>query len=207
MKILRYTSLPILLDMLIKKRLVLLNPSSWEDRNDTFFIEKYRELKNMKTVLAICFTTKPQTYHHWKIYAGNSSGVCIQFDRDKLVSCLKHDTNIKHDMVNYQRVKKLRKNLPPQDKLPFFKRKQYEGEAEFRIIYENEFESYQTKAFEFDIASILSITMSPWMPLEVYNTVKNVLKNIPGCRKIEIKRTGLIEYERWKNIAVKVCRK
>jgi hypothetical protein len=35
----RYTSLPILLDALNHKRMTLLSPESWEDRNDSYYIE------------------------------------------------------------------------------------------------------------------------------------------------------------------------
>ena len=54
----RYTSLPVLLDALVHKRLTLLSPTSWEDRNDAYYIERYKETKKLKTVLALCFTTK-----------------------------------------------------------------------------------------------------------------------------------------------------
>ena len=43
----RYTSLPVLLDMLVNKRITLLDPASWEDRNDSFYVEKYKEIKKL----------------------------------------------------------------------------------------------------------------------------------------------------------------
>jgi hypothetical protein len=39
----------------------------------------------LKTVLALCFTQATEHYHHWHVFAGGSSGVCIGFDRDALL--------------------------------------------------------------------------------------------------------------------------
>jgi hypothetical protein len=72
----RYTTLPVLLDMLYHKRLVLCNPATWEDRNDAFFIEQYRLRKKLPTTLALCFAGKAETFHHWKVFAGGPSGGC-----------------------------------------------------------------------------------------------------------------------------------
>ena len=41
----RYTSLPIALDILVRHRVTLLSPETWEDRNDAFYLERYREEK------------------------------------------------------------------------------------------------------------------------------------------------------------------
>ena len=38
----RYTSLSILLDILKKKRLTLLDPQNWDDKNDAFYMELYK---------------------------------------------------------------------------------------------------------------------------------------------------------------------
>ena len=71
----RYTSLPVLLDMLVHKKIVLLKPSSWEDKNDSYYMERYREERNLETLVAICFTKKRETFHHWKIFTNGASGV------------------------------------------------------------------------------------------------------------------------------------
>jgi hypothetical protein len=39
----RYTTLSSALDVLENKRLTLLDPAKWDDRNDTYFIELYRQ--------------------------------------------------------------------------------------------------------------------------------------------------------------------
>lgn len=60
----RYTTLPFLLDILHEKRLPLLDPASWEDKNDSYYLELYKSGKRLKSVLAICFAEAQETYHH-----------------------------------------------------------------------------------------------------------------------------------------------
>lgn len=84
----RYTDLTALIDILSKKRMVLLDPSSWDDKNDVYFMKSYQEKKKINTLLALCFTTKYETYHHWSVFAPNNSGVCIRYKRDALQNVL-----------------------------------------------------------------------------------------------------------------------
>jgi hypothetical protein len=42
--------------MLARRELTLLDPSSWDDRNDSLFLEQYREKRGLQSVLALCFT-------------------------------------------------------------------------------------------------------------------------------------------------------
>lgn len=196
----RYTSLPVLLDMLIHKRITLLDPASWEDQNDSFYIEKYREIKKLKTVLALCFTEKSETFHHWKVFAGESSGVCVRFTRQELIDCLQKKSGIRLGPVSYNYMRDLQDKPPSLDNLPFLKRKQYEDEAEFRIIYENRNEIHRSKNFKIDISCIDKITLSPWIPSPVAKTVKKVISELPGCNKIQLIRTGVVQSSAWKNI-------
>ena len=197
----RYTSLPILFDMLANKKITLLDPTSWEDRNDSFYVERYREKKQFKTVLALCFTTKRETFHQWKVFAGNSSGVCIRFSDDKLMACFDHNHKIRTGYVAYRLMRDLEHNPPTVDELPFIKRRQYEDEAEFRILYEDRKKELQTKAFVIDLKCIDRITLSPWLPPNVAKTVKNVIWQMPGCSTMNIIRTGVIENRMWKKVA------
>ena len=64
----RYTDLPALLHMLAAKQLTLLDPKTWDDQNDSFFMSQYKERKKLKTVLALCFSQTAKTYHHWRSF-------------------------------------------------------------------------------------------------------------------------------------------
>src|SRR6187455_3028495 len=82
----RYTSLPVLLDLLSERRITLLSPESWEDRNDAYYLERYKDVRARKSVLAVCFSMRQETFHHWRIFSSGSAGVCIEFDRERLLS-------------------------------------------------------------------------------------------------------------------------
>jgi hypothetical protein len=55
----RYTNL------LKEQKITLLDPESWEDKNDSHFMSLYRKKKSLKSVLALCFTQASETFHHW----------------------------------------------------------------------------------------------------------------------------------------------
>jgi hypothetical protein len=81
----RYTSLPALIYLLSNRAITLLDPSSWDDSNDSHFLALYRDKKRLNCVLAICFTQVSERYHHWRVFGDGSSGICIQFVRSKLL--------------------------------------------------------------------------------------------------------------------------
>ena len=84
----RYTSLAALLALLQDKKLTLLSPSLWEDRNDAFYMGEYKSKKELQTLLALCFTESDETYHHWRVFTHGSDGVCIHFKREALLAAL-----------------------------------------------------------------------------------------------------------------------
>ena len=50
----RYTNLAATLHLLQRKCLTLLSPSTWDDRNDAFFMTEFQRQKNARSVLALC---------------------------------------------------------------------------------------------------------------------------------------------------------
>jgi hypothetical protein len=197
----RYTNLPVLLDMLVNQKITLLDPASWEDRNDAFFIERYKELQGLKTVLALCFSTKGDTFHHWKVFANEVGGICIEFNTRDFLEDIGRNRGIRYGRVDYQLTRNLKKNPPTKDKLPFVKRKHYVDEGEFRIIFESKSNKYNVKQFNLNLSHIERITLSPWVPKQVSNTVKAVIKSMPDCGDIELIKTGAIDHSEWKKIA------
>jgi hypothetical protein len=81
----RYTDIPALIYMLQKSEITLLDPASWDDKNDIFFLQQYKSKKELKTLLALCFTQASETFHHWKVFANGSSGYALPLSK---VSCL-----------------------------------------------------------------------------------------------------------------------
>ncbi|WP_312796224.1 hypothetical protein [Tianweitania sp.] len=81
----RYTNLASVLHILDNRCLTLLSQETWDDRNDTFFMSEYRQLKGVKTVLAICTADRDETYH-WQVFLRGADDVCIEFDRERLLA-------------------------------------------------------------------------------------------------------------------------
>ena len=133
----RYTSLPVALDVLVERRLTLLSPETWEDRNDAFYLERYREKKNLQTLVAICFSARGETFHHRKVFSSGSSGVCIEFDKNRLLRAFPSSDGFRHGNIEYRFVKTVNQERPEVERWPFLKRKAFKDEGEFRIIYEN----------------------------------------------------------------------
>jgi len=42
------------------------------------------------------------------------------------------------------------------------------------------------------------ITLNPWMPKSLSDTVRSTLKGIKGCDKIRVNRSTIIDNESWK---------
>lgn len=198
----RYTTLPILIDMLWRQELTLLPPQLWEDRNDAYYLERYQEERNLGAVLALCFSTKREMFHQWRVFSHGASGVCVEFSRTELLESLNGNTAFKHGVVEYRRIDEVESHPPEVSKWPFLKRLPYKDESEYRIIYESDQELLSFR-FAFDITSIKRVTLSPWMPKSVAESVAQLIETIPDCGGIHVMRSTLIENSRWKRILKK----
>ena len=118
-KLRRYTNLAAAVHLLHTKRLTLLDPVTWDDRNDAHFLQQYKDRKNARAVLALCFFKKAERYHHWRIYANGMDGVCIEFDGRQLLSKLTANCDILHSRVSYRTVDQIQQSPPNIDDLPF----------------------------------------------------------------------------------------
>ena len=195
----RYTNLAATIHHLNTKTITLLDPKSWDDKNDTFFLDQYKCKKQAKSVLALCFSLAPQTYHHWKIFSGGGDGVCIEFDKEKLLESIDSNGRCKHREVNYKKIGDIQSQKPGDDELPFLKREPYKDEQEYRIIFVDMNQKVEFKSVDIQLDSIRRITLSPWMPEALAKSVKGTLKEIDDCGSLEIYPSKLIEYEKWKN--------
>jgi hypothetical protein len=197
----RYTQLAPLLHLLHHKSLTLLSPRTWDDTNDAYYLEIYRRRKNLGSVLALCFAEAPETYHHWHVFAGKSSGVCLQFEKDVLVDSLGQTPGIKYDFVKYPEIRDLRGAHPTTQELPFVKRYAFQDEREFRIIYEDAAPMLEAKDIPFNPFALEKVTINPWMPRPVFESVKAHLSTIDGWSHVSISRTTLVDNDEWKSFA------
>lgn len=196
----RYTTLPYLLDMLHNKRLTLLDPSRWEDKNDAYFLKTYKKERELKSVLALCFAKASEAYHHWKIYSGNTSGVCIEFDEYKLLRYFEADDYISKT-VQYKTIETLEKKPPTIDDLPFTKRYAYAGEQEFRIIYISTTEEIEIKHVIIGLDCINKISINSWIDEVSRKSIEKTIQSIQDCEKIKVIKSTVTENRRWKKIA------
>ncbi|WP_421671453.1 DUF2971 domain-containing protein [Rahnella sp. EDr1-12] len=195
----RYTDLPALIQILTNRKLTLLDPSFWDDKNDSYFLATYKEKKELQSVLALCFTKESETYHHWRVFSSGASGVCVNFDSEKLETAFSKAKGVKFQEVTYLALKELRDNRPTIARLPFVKRIPYKHEKEFRALWESESDKAFSLDVPIDISSITRITLSPWMHPSLRVNVVKLLKMIDGCKSIPIVRSTLIENTQWKS--------
>ncbi len=138
----RYTNLAATIHLLKEEQITLLDPGTWDDKNDTCFLKRYKCVKEAESLLALCFSLASETYHHWKVFADKQDGVCIEFDKKllekdlgKFGKTLTQGQEIFHQQVEYKNIKKIKPQKIEQDKLPFLIRWPFQDENEYRIVY------------------------------------------------------------------------
>lgn len=193
----RYTDLTAAIDLLTHRRIVLLDPASWDDRNDSHFIRQYQALTGAQSVLALCLSTVGETYHHWRVFCGHASGVCIEFDRKSLLAAVKKAPGLRSKEVDYLQLGEIRDRQLELKDLPFIKRWAFRFEKEYRFIYENASEKEPIHPIPVPLAAVRGITLSPWLPPSLLEGVRDLLTGIPGCEGIQVSRSELIGNDQW----------
>jgi len=194
----RYTDLPALLHMLTTKQITLLDPKTWDDKNDSFFMSLYKERKNFKSVLALCLSQTNETYHHWRVFSNGPAGVCIVFKRDALLQSLLGVAGITTGSVEYSTLKKAEEVGLKVDNLPFVKRYGFKPEKEFRIVYTNARTEHLSLDVPIEIDCIQRISLSPWMHSSLRDSTVAAIHAIAACEKLKVTRSTLISNEQWK---------
>src|SRR5258708_3338095 len=194
----RYTTIPILLDILYMKHLTLLSPETWEDRNDAYYLERYQQESKLRSVLAICFSLRRETFHHWRVFSSGSSGVCIEFDKERLLQCFADKKGFRYQAVDYHLIGELKKNRPQLKSWPFLKRAPFKDERKNRVIFESRTDEARSKSLPIHLQSISLITLSPWLPSTVGPAVTSAIRRIDDCAKIKVRPSSLINNADWK---------
>lgn len=195
-KLNRYTTLPVLLDLLKRKRLVLLDPSSWEDKNDSGLMLEYKRRKEIEGLCALCFSHNDETIHHWRTFADGISGCCIEFDAFALQLEFEDIPGVRYGRVRYRKLRDVKDEAIDEDQIPFTKRWPYRCEEEFRVIWEG---ADYRPAFEIPIQlhTINKITINQRMPEQVYNTIREYLREAFRNPDQRISRSTLYENKVW----------
>jgi hypothetical protein len=177
----------------------LLDPKSWEDKNDSEIILEYK--KKIKNLFAICLSHGDETIHHWKTFSNGSSGCLIEFDAQKLFAVIDKIPNLKHKKITYRKLSDIQSKtttLRVSD-IPFTKRWPYRCEEEYRIIIESDNETDKFFDIEINLDIIKKITINQQMPETIYKTIKEYLKDLKGSPDSRINRSTLFENKRWIN--------
>ena len=184
----------------------LRDPQDWDDKNDSYFLQRYKKYKGLNTLLALCFADrKGETYHHWSVFSSGGNGVSIRFDREALLAAFRRQCELDgvsplKGYVNYQTIKKLHSNPPCVEDLPFLKWSPYGDECEYRIIYAAE-RLRESWGFPIKVEWIQRVSLSPWLPAVLEQSVRDQLKSICGCSKLRISKSRIIDFDAWKAIA------
>lgn len=199
----RYTDLPAVLQMLTSETITLLPPSSWDDKNDKNLMLAFKHRTGLKSLLALCFAQAAETYHHWKVFAPGNAGMCVVFEKQRVVQELP-PTVVTHSSVDYFTIAALRGGDPPIDRIPFSKRSAYRDEKEFRLLFCSADEELPAKSFAMPIAAIDRILINPWLPAPLAETVKSTIQKIPGCQLLPVLQSTVIDGPAWKQLASRV---
>ncbi|CAH0192568.1 hypothetical protein ABH908_004633 [Pseudomonas frederiksbergensis] len=197
----RYTELPYLIDYLQSKELVLLSPKSWDDRNDSYYIERFALASGLLSTYALCLAEAPETYHHWRVFSHGGGGVCIEFDKAEIVRAASLIPGMRAENVTYKTISELGRSKPSTLDLPFLKRHAFADEKEFRLFHSSVEEGPPVFRLSVPLRAVKRITLSPWLPSSVVIHIVNTLRSIEGCTALKIFQSTLVENEDWKILA------
>ncbi len=195
----RYTTLPVLMDIIERKCVTLLPPDFWEDRNDREVMLEYKERRSLTCLLAVCFSQGDETIHHWNAFAKGAAGCRIDLHLPTVISSVANRKGFRHGKVSYKKIHKLTDSDLSDKKIPFIKRWPYRIEEEYRIIYESgRSDDCGRKELNVQIPldCIRSITFSQDMPESVFKSIKTQLGSRIAKR---ISLSTLFENKVWIN--------
>jgi hypothetical protein len=201
----RYTTLANALDTLQNHRLVLLSPSHWDDTNDAHTIELYRTQLNLGAVVTLCCTMSTETYHHWRVFTQGIDGICLEFDRVALERAMHRLDAVRAGKVDYMTIQAL-SGLSKKDakRFPFIKRDAYSDKREWRIISEHVHSDVTSCEVPIQLSVLKKIIINPWMPDELIDNTKQLMRQILGEQKISIVRSTLTRSKAWKDASAKL---
>ena len=204
----RYTSISAVIDILKRKELPLLNPQTWDDRNDRHFMSLYKEQLGLGGLYGLCAAACSETYHHWRVFTGTNDGACIEIKRQPLEKELTDIEGVRFGDVDYLLLEDVER-LTESDftRLPFVKRFGFSAEKEYRITAETTEAQRPAISIDFPVRFINKIYLNPWLPEPIARSVTATLKGFPDCENLKVQRSHLIDSERWKKAGDQVVGK
>ena len=195
----RFTTIPFLIDLIVRRRLTLLNPESWEDYNDRVTMELYKTKKGSKSIYALCMTTKRETIHHWNAFANGTSGCCVEFNFGEFISIVSKNKELSHGKTNYIKIGNLSSLTEDIENLPYLKRQPFEPEQEYRIVIINNETQKISLDIPIELSCIKRITFNNKLPESVFQSIKEILIKIEPSLKNKISHSTLYNNATWTN--------
>jgi len=206
-KVYRYSSIAYVIDALTRREIRLLDPSSWIDKNDSLYMNFYKQFRGVANVFASCCTLSKETFQHWYIFGGSSAGAFIEYDRAKLEACFEalktKGHKLRYESVSYLTLERVEKPQATLERFPFLKRWGFEAEKEYRIIAETNDETLISYPIPIPLSAINRIVINPWLPRSVVDSLREVIHSIEGCENLKVDHSRLIESDRWMAAGVK----
>lgn len=170
------------------------------DENDYLMLKKYssyleKECPNSRLGI-LCFTNIKNEYSHWIRYADRCNGFCISFIKEELMNVLKekYGSNvIGFNDIEYVQMRDGIKPIP-YSKLPFIKRKAYEGESEIRFITKLDSDNYYIRFTDEEMHRIVEkVIIGPCVENEEKERMKKELKD----KGIKCNISQVLNYSNW----------
>jgi hypothetical protein len=135
------------------------------------------------------------------VFSHGSGGACIQFKQPQFLAAISKVSRLRSEEVRYKTINELRRSKPTLNELPFLKSNAFQNEGEFRLFFTLKTEGPPIHRISVPRSCVDRIILSPWLPKVVADRVKKTLKSIPGCSKVKMYRSTLVENEDWKKLA------
>lgn len=197
----RYTELPFVLQALQEKKLALLNPTSWDDKNDAHYVQKFKQRSRLRGVFALCLTEATQTYHHWRIFTHGASGACIHFKKNEFQQWVDDTKGLVGQRVQYRTIPQLRAQRPELAELPFIKRDAYRHETEYRLLHTSRKTSSGPVSFEFPVEIVERVVLNPWLHASTLKSIKALIHTIHGWKSLRVIPATIVNNDEWRKMA------
>jgi len=205
----RYTHFSYLCKMLEKRELVIPSWKKWRDRNDSHSIKEYQRLERDRNIFALCMTNADETYHHWRVFTRQTFGVCLRFDKTRMIEWVKSQREsptmgrVEMKRVVYFELESFDTDVVKVQHLPFLKRWGYRDEREWRLMYTTT-QNGQFATLPFPIKALDSIVISPFVSSEEADVKKRKIQETLRTKGVDVYHSALTNSDRWKDQVTEV---
>lgn len=194
--------------LILKNGFRMSDAQNWEDKNDSYGVQRYAELQNGKKVLVLCFCTTKGNVYHWNSLKKKSVPTTKKQTKTEKYTDLMCSINIKKEEF-FSYVRALEGFREPKyvdycnnaeilkkdkESMPYLKRLEYQIENEIRILYVGDRTDVLIPNIQRFIASITIDSSNP----ELYKLAEDTLVNQYGIGKKQIKKNGFTDSKVWK---------